>query len=1145
MFAEALNLLPMPFVALASKPEELALMSSRSTLPRHGEPYPDVSHGAVTIERGGFARHRTNWDQRNWDWDHVGFVAHPAARGFAVENNGESPPTASYEDSGGHGETSEVQGLAPNLFDGGSREPRIEQEFLSPRDSVSPEVSGGLDLKLGGSSFSAAGEDGGGTSRNSKRYRPSSPGAQFPSCQVDDCKADLRLSKDYHRRHKVCESHSKAAKAQVAHQLQRFCQQCSRFHPLAEFDEGKRSCRRRLAGHNRRRRKTQPDAAAAQAYLLAETDYSASKAGFLSFLQLLTQLQASSPLEGLNGLNGFVNNKEALLQYYRRSCAPCMPEENNVEHLPHQVNGHSNGNGEATGSKSSPHQLENGYRLAEKQLLSSALTGPVQEKLSLLLQSNGHKNAPKDLFAQATREGSSSILSLAPGGRPDAMDQRSPVSAQQSNGRPVASPPSAGAASDVADPSSTATMARQSAEAFSDPSRSWSKPTPVAHKLFPLQSCTGSRVAMNGTLDGDAAVRPMLPYLEGQSAIFQGDGSPFLRRTMDVQQVSGQKLSETSTSGSDLSPEGSNADSQELLRRHCHQETLMGRISFKLFDKMPGDFPQILRNQIQEWLARTPSDMESYIRPGCVILTVFLCMPAHAWEDLCRGMPWRLQSLFETSSEFWNKGRIQVQVEGQTVYIVNGKLQLHRVLRPLCPPHVQSIRPLAFPTNCRTRLVLSGYNLTSRTRILCSFQGKCGSACLEPATESEKFVGAPRFQQLQEKFAFDCGPYPSYGRCVLEVEHNTSKGNSLPVLVVDSAVCAEIRTLEDEIDDVTTKAAQVAEGRGLLPDEVSEFSYTARMGVEAEVTKFLLELGWLMQRKTFLSTGGPVCWSGSSRIETLLFYSVDRDWCAVVKLLLDLYFSAAYENIADTSSILSIEAFAGGNSLLHRAVTRNCRSMAELLLAYSARLPTSPAGRLDPSVSLDMDTLHDQMVIFTPDMAGRNGITPLHIAASMQNAEGAINALISDPGQRGIHAWSHARDANGQTPLNCAIAGGKFLYIQLVRSKEALLRSGTLSRPPNAPMADLVGHQGHQITAGRADMKLSPSLGGRKTQCGLPGLGRAHGGVVRGQAYRPFLLCMVAVACVCVVVCVCFRSPPPVGFVVPPFTWGSLGAGPK
>lgn len=43
------------------------------------------------------------------------------------------------------------------------------------------------------------------------------------------------------------------ASKQITYNL--FC----RFHPLSEFDEGKRSCRRRLAGHNRRRRKTQPD----------------------------------------------------------------------------------------------------------------------------------------------------------------------------------------------------------------------------------------------------------------------------------------------------------------------------------------------------------------------------------------------------------------------------------------------------------------------------------------------------------------------------------------------------------------------------------------------------------------------------------------------------------------------------------------------------------------------------------------------------------------------------------------------------------------------------------------------------------------------------------------------------------------------
>lgn len=34
-----------------------------------------------------------------------------------------------------------------------------------------------------------------------------------------------------------------------------------RFQELQEFDEGKRSCRRRLAGHNKRRRKTNPGTA--------------------------------------------------------------------------------------------------------------------------------------------------------------------------------------------------------------------------------------------------------------------------------------------------------------------------------------------------------------------------------------------------------------------------------------------------------------------------------------------------------------------------------------------------------------------------------------------------------------------------------------------------------------------------------------------------------------------------------------------------------------------------------------------------------------------------------------------------------------------------------------------------------------------
>ncbi|KAH0991946.1 hypothetical protein GBA52_003429 [Prunus armeniaca] len=90
-----------------------------------------------------------------------------------------------------------------------------------------------------------------------KRPRRTNNGAQIASCLVDGCNSDLSECRDYHRRHKVCELHSKTSKVTIKGQEQRFCQQCSRFHSLEEFDQGKRSCRRRLAGHNKRRRKPQ------------------------------------------------------------------------------------------------------------------------------------------------------------------------------------------------------------------------------------------------------------------------------------------------------------------------------------------------------------------------------------------------------------------------------------------------------------------------------------------------------------------------------------------------------------------------------------------------------------------------------------------------------------------------------------------------------------------------------------------------------------------------------------------------------------------------------------------------------------------------------------------------------------------------
>ncbi|KAF2538925.1 hypothetical protein F2Q68_00020009 [Brassica cretica] len=92
-----------------------------------------------------------------------------------------------------------------------------------------------------------------------KRTKSVTQKVQIPRCQVEGCNLDLSSAKDYHRKHRICENHSKFPKVVVSGVERRFCQQCSRFHCLSEFDEKKRSCRRRLSDHNARRRKPNPE----------------------------------------------------------------------------------------------------------------------------------------------------------------------------------------------------------------------------------------------------------------------------------------------------------------------------------------------------------------------------------------------------------------------------------------------------------------------------------------------------------------------------------------------------------------------------------------------------------------------------------------------------------------------------------------------------------------------------------------------------------------------------------------------------------------------------------------------------------------------------------------------------------------------
>ncbi|KAL2547217.1 Squamosa promoter-binding-like protein 16 [Forsythia ovata] len=176
-------------------------------------------------------------------------------------------------------------------------------------------------------------------SGSSKRAKAPGNIIQVAHCSVDGCNADLSLCREYHRRHKVCEIHSKTPKVMIGGRELRFCQQCSRFHSLIEFDEGKRSCRKRLDGHNRRRRKSQPNSVSRTSGLVFPSQPGVSGTGLLSFSSplILPNAVMSSSWTGIVKSENDIGlyNSQQLSNYIERqnSFPECSPSYNGVNQL--------------------------------------------------------------------------------------------------------------------------------------------------------------------------------------------------------------------------------------------------------------------------------------------------------------------------------------------------------------------------------------------------------------------------------------------------------------------------------------------------------------------------------------------------------------------------------------------------------------------------------------------------------------------------------------------------------------------------------------------------------------------------------------------------------------------------------------------
>ncbi|KAI0501622.1 hypothetical protein KFK09_016567 [Dendrobium nobile] len=1035
-----------------------------------------------------------SWNPKMWEWDSVRFSSKPS----------EDVPEVSCLGT---------QGVAAVVKNGSCVEQRKNVgesgKALLLRDTV--EECENLALKLGGGGCRVEEQ----VQRANKRVRSGSPGsaASYPMCQVDDCKADLSNAKDYHRRHKVCELHSKTAKALVGKQMQRFCQQCSRFHPLTEFDEGKRSCRRRLAGHNRRRRKTQPEDASTTNLVPGIQDGKASgSVDIVNLLAILARLQGKptsmSPLPDGDQLIQIINKIGSLPPTNPSSKTPVQrgfdlnvsqaPVQSSSEH-PSQGRGNPNipstmnllGVLSAALASSNPNVLASMSQESSGGNGSNKSRGLRQEAID----SNNPQIKVDHVFRPSIdRETDFNVHSQLNSTERSIQIAMPSLPLQLFGSAEDDSPPKLGSA--IKYPSS------ESSNPIEDRSPSCSPP--IAKRLFPLRSVSDKKDESMSICREDHAVAEAsttcgwMPPLE----LFKD-----LDRQLDNQTVQNMPYSGggySSSSGSDQSPSSSN----------CAVQDRTGRIIFKLFDKDPSDLPGTLRSEIINWLSRSPTEIESYIRPGCVVLSVYLCMTSAAWHELEEDFLQRVISLVNCSgSEFWRNLRFLVSTSRQIVSHKDGKIRLCKSWRSLTAPELTSISPIAVLSGQETTLILRGRNLTiPGTKIHCTYKGGYSSKEVLGSTHP----GTIYDDSSSESFILPKESPSSYGRYFVEVD-NGFRGNSFPIIIADATICEELRSLEVEFD----------EDVGTL-DTISQDVCLENRRVQSreDTLHFLNELGWLFQRKnhpefSFVDFA-------TSRFNYLFSFSVERDLSALVKMFLDILVERSYgsdDSVLNESLELLLEL-----QLLSRAVKKKCRKMVELLLNYSVK----------NAITKDL-----RMHLFPPNSTGPGGLTPLHLAASMQDAEDIVDALTSDPQEIGLNCWVSVMDDSGHSPSMYASARNNS-YNMLVARK--------LADKKNSQISIIIRHEDKSMdnmcVEAKSAVKHSNSCGVEAMAISsCPHCVIAESRLVRinrhrGLLERPYVHSLLAIAAVCVCVCLFFRGAPFVGSIAP-FKWENLDFGPR
>ncbi|KAL3133811.1 hypothetical protein ABBQ32_008285 [Trebouxia sp. C0010 RCD-2024] len=723
------------------------------------------------------------------------------------------------------------------------------------------------------------------------------------SCQADACNSDMTEQSVWHQKSRICAKHMSGMFLKQG-KPQQFCQQCGRSHNLDAFDKGRRSCRTQLAKHAARRRKRSASAINKQ--------QTASEAQVkVASIPVPTGCKAAASIAALAG------SSDAWLQ----TLCNHHPASDNPSHAqPLDPNfRHSSGSDQSLSNSTS--FARNRERLRTEEHSTLALYDPPV------------------VYATSTETFGRSPNEVTPGAEQPMCPSLWPPD-------PVTA--AAGLASATQD----------------DPLQdvlSWQLP-PLEENCRPPMSDFDQALAFMQANSASASPHPAAAFALLQQQQQQQPARHLLARpittpppacsaalpNLHIDRPADSQVGVTPNSPQALPVYQSMPAAAQRQQQPYAASNAALRMSVKLFNCTPAQLPSTLHESVTGWLGSTPAEVEGYIRPGCVHLTVQATVPAlsgvqpGAWGQ-AQPPPAQPQTtngavkqvvdhlLASPQHDIWHKCTMVVQLGSEVAVVHRGmrlkvwtipahaefdtpseQEQAGKAEKAACcllaatqPSRLPVLSPaqpvcLVAGLNKMQAVNVNGGGLSGDCKVLC----RAGGKHLEVQVSEPK----PPSGELQVLFPVNL----TTGLLYLEVQRGSFMGPALPVLVAPTAALAAEAVC-------MLQATLPADQQGLTIDlgcamlRLSAPNKPSRQGGVAVATS------------DGADACAPVCTGETSGLLALLARAVNCGQVGLVKALMGLL-------PHKRSSELGTFRDASGMGLLHLAVRSGSLAVLSTLL---------------------------------------------------------------------------------------------------------------------------------------------------------------------------------------------------------------------